>query len=82
MAEMDEKLTLTPRETIMLRDIGVCRTRILKKIEQDPRSTRVKAWKARLEDYDRAEQRIAVAAQVRLLKDSTKFRPVDSSTRH
>ena len=38
MAEMDEKLTLTPREAEMLRDINVCRKRILKKIAFDPLS--------------------------------------------
>ena len=79
---MDENLTLTPREAEMLRGFGVCRKRIEKKIEFDPRSVRVKGWKARLEDYERAEQTIALTAKLRALGGDAKSRRGALVTKH
>ncbi len=63
----DIEITLTPREQYRLNSIGVCRARIQSKIKSDPRSVRVKGWKARLEDYDRAETAVLLAAQLRVV---------------
>ncbi len=66
---MEQKIdvTLTPREQHRLRSLAVCRKRIEKKIVRDPRSVRVRGWKNRLEDYDRAETALILAAQLRVV---------------
>ncbi len=60
---------LTEREKQRVKSMRHCRKRILMKIKRDPNSSFVSAWEARLAEYDRAEQKIALRSQLRAVDE-------------
>jgi len=58
---------LTPREEQRIRSFNHCRKRIERKMAGDPGSNRFPKWQSRLDEYEMAEKKIILGAQLRAM---------------